>query len=87
MTRDDLRATVITALVRVAPEIDPTSIDADAPLRSAHGPTTTTSAPAAHSALRSSNNPVVLFGSNGPAGCTPSSFVNRMRIPVRSVTS
>jgi acyl carrier protein len=33
MTRDDVRATVITALARVAPEIDPTTIDADAPLR------------------------------------------------------
>lgn len=33
MTRDDIRGTVITALARVAPEIDPTAIDADAPLR------------------------------------------------------
>jgi acyl carrier protein len=33
MTRDDIRATIITALARVAPEIDAAAIDADAPLR------------------------------------------------------
>ena len=33
MTRDDIRGTVIRALARVAPEIDPAAIDADAPLR------------------------------------------------------
>jgi acyl carrier protein len=33
MTRDEVRNTVITALARVAPEIDPAAIDADAPIR------------------------------------------------------
>jgi acyl carrier protein len=33
MTRDDIRGTVITALARVAPEIDSAAIDPDAPLR------------------------------------------------------
>ena len=33
MTPDAIRAAVITALVRVAPEIDAAAIDTDAPLR------------------------------------------------------
>ena len=33
MTRDEIRAAVITALTRVAPEIDIAALDADAPLR------------------------------------------------------
>ena len=33
MTREDIRGKVITALTRVAPEIDAAAIDADAPLR------------------------------------------------------
>lgn len=33
MTRDELRAAVIAALTRIAPEIDPAALDASAPLR------------------------------------------------------
>jgi acyl carrier protein len=33
MTRDEIRRTVVTALARVAPEIDLAAIDANAPIR------------------------------------------------------
>lgn len=33
MTRDELRAAVVAALTRIAPEIDPGALDASAPLR------------------------------------------------------
>ena len=55
---------------------EPYVIDAEAPLMLRHGATTTTSAPASHSAARSSNNPTL-----SAPGWTPSSFVIRTFMP------